>query len=56
MSNLFSLFFQYPSYIYFLNFHMCFVAGLMQAFRPFGALTIEWPGKDGKHSRHPPKG
>ena len=19
-------------------------------------MTIEWPGKDGKHSRHPPKG
>ncbi|XP_066924316.1 cytoplasmic polyadenylation element-binding protein-like isoform X2 [Clytia hemisphaerica] len=31
-------------------------AGLQQAFRPFGALSIEWPGKDGKHSRHPPKG
>merc|ERR1719494_768119 len=31
-------------------------AGLQQAFRPFGALNIEWPGKDGKHSRHPPKG
>lgn len=33
-----------------------YLAGLQQAFRPFGALSIEWPGKDGKHSRHPPKG
>ena len=31
-------------------------AGLMQAFRPFGSLNIEWPGKEGKHCRHPPKG
>ena len=28
----------------------------MQAFRPFGSLNIEWPGKEGKHCRHPPKG
>ncbi|XP_065668478.1 uncharacterized protein LOC101241841 [Hydra vulgaris] len=31
-------------------------AGLQQTFRPFGTVSIEWPGKDGKHSRHPPKG
>ena len=41
-------------YTHTYSFHL--VAGLQQAFRPFGGLNIEWPGKDGKHSRHPPKG
>ncbi|XP_049639215.1 cytoplasmic polyadenylation element-binding protein 1 [Suncus etruscus] len=31
-------------------------AGLVSTFRVFGALTVEWPGKDGKHPRCPPKG
>ncbi|XP_064421867.1 cytoplasmic polyadenylation element-binding protein 1 [Latimeria chalumnae] len=31
-------------------------AGLINAFRVFGSLTVEWPGKDGKHPRCPPKG
>ncbi|XP_051776755.1 cytoplasmic polyadenylation element-binding protein 1a isoform X1 [Erpetoichthys calabaricus] len=31
-------------------------AGLINTFRVFGPLTVEWPGKDGKHPRCPPKG
>ncbi|ESN98974.1 hypothetical protein HELRODRAFT_66900 [Helobdella robusta] len=31
-------------------------AGLQSCFRSFGALKIEWPGKDGKHPRYPIKG
>ncbi|XP_068131741.1 cytoplasmic polyadenylation element-binding protein 1 isoform X4 [Hyperolius riggenbachi] len=30
--------------------------GLINTFRVFGALNVEWPGKDGKHPRCPPKG
>ena len=32
------------------------VAGLQAAFKQFGALRIEWPGKDGKHPRYPNRG
>lgn len=32
------------------------VAGLINTFRVFGSLSVEWPGKDGKHPRCPPKG
>lgn len=31
-------------------------AALLQSFQPFGNLIVDWPGKDSKHSRHPPKG
>ncbi|KAL5468728.1 hypothetical protein EMCRGX_G029838 [Ephydatia muelleri] len=31
-------------------------AALLAAFQPFGSLNIDWPGKDSKHNRHPPKG
>ncbi|XP_049470183.1 cytoplasmic polyadenylation element-binding protein 1 isoform X2 [Panthera uncia] len=31
-------------------------AGLINTFRVFGSLSVEWPGKDGKHPRCPPKG
>ncbi|XP_015990884.1 cytoplasmic polyadenylation element-binding protein 1 isoform X1 [Rousettus aegyptiacus] len=31
-------------------------AGLVNTFRVFGSLSVEWPGKDGKHPRCPPKG
>ncbi|XP_006629001.2 cytoplasmic polyadenylation element-binding protein 1a isoform X2 [Lepisosteus oculatus] len=31
-------------------------AGLISTFRVFGPLSVEWPGKDGKHPRCPPKG
>jgi len=31
-------------------------AGLQQAFKPFGQVKVEWPGKEGKQNRHPPKG
>jgi hypothetical protein len=31
-------------------------ASLVAAFRPFGNLSVDWPGKEGKHNRHPPKG
>ncbi|XP_065064027.1 cytoplasmic polyadenylation element-binding protein 1-like isoform X3 [Rhopilema esculentum] len=31
-------------------------AGLQQAFRRFGPVKVEWPGKEGKQNRHPPKG
>uniref|UniRef100_A0A668A9W8 Cytoplasmic polyadenylation element binding protein 1a n=1 Tax=Myripristis murdjan TaxID=586833 RepID=A0A668A9W8_9TELE len=31
-------------------------AGLMSTFSGYGPLTVEWPGKDGKHPRCPPKG
>ncbi|ELT91350.1 hypothetical protein CAPTEDRAFT_118515 [Capitella teleta] len=30
-------------------------SGLQYAFRTFGAMKIEWPGKEGKHPRYPPK-
>ena len=30
--------------------------GLQSAFRTFGPMKIEWPGKDGKHPRYPTKG
>ena len=29
---------------------------LLNTFKPFGNLKVEWPGKDSKHNRHPPKG
>jgi len=32
------------------------VAGLQAAFKQFGPLRIEWPGKDGKHPRYPNRG
>ncbi|KAG9341172.1 hypothetical protein JZ751_019611, partial [Albula glossodonta] len=31
-------------------------AGLITTFNGYGPLTVEWPGKDGKHPRCPPKG
>lgn len=31
-------------------------SGLTATFSGFGPLTVEWPGKDGKHPRCPPKG
>ena len=31
-------------------------ASLIAGFRPFGNLSVDWPGKEGKHNRHPPKG
>lgn len=31
-------------------------ASLIAGFRPFGNLAVDWPGKEGKHNRHPPKG
>lgn len=31
-------------------------AGLVNTFSAYGPLTVEWPGKDGKHPRCPPKG
>ncbi|MEE6514514.1 hypothetical protein FKM82_022717 [Ascaphus truei] len=36
--------------------HRQAAAGLINTFRVFGALSVEWPGKDGKHPRCPPKG
>ncbi len=30
--------------------------GLQQAFRPFGPVQVEWPGKDNKHNGQMPKG
>ena len=33
-----------------------FLAGLQAAFQAFGPMKIEWPGRDGKHPRYPPKG
>ncbi|XP_022272673.1 cytoplasmic polyadenylation element-binding protein 1 isoform X1 [Vulpes vulpes] len=30
--------------------------GLVNTFCVFGSLSVEWPGKDGKHPRCPPKG
>lgn len=32
------------------------LAGLITTFNCFGSLSVEWPGKDGKHPRCPPKG
>lgn len=29
---------------------------LLATFQPCGNLTVDWPGKDSKHNRHPPKG
>ncbi|XP_062327058.1 cytoplasmic polyadenylation element-binding protein 1 isoform X3 [Osmerus eperlanus] len=31
-------------------------AGLISTFSGYGPLSVEWPGKDGKHPRCPPKG
>uniref|UniRef100_A0A8C9RJC8 Cytoplasmic polyadenylation element binding protein 1 n=1 Tax=Scleropages formosus TaxID=113540 RepID=A0A8C9RJC8_SCLFO len=31
-------------------------AGLINTFNGYGPLHVEWPGKDGKHPRCPPKG
>ncbi|XP_078448791.1 cytoplasmic polyadenylation element-binding protein 1-like isoform X2 [Lampetra planeri] len=31
-------------------------AGLINCFKMFGSVSVEWPGKDGKHPRYPPKG
>ena len=31
-------------------------ATLLALFQPFGSLNIDWPGKENKHNRHPPKG
>ncbi|TSK19990.1 Cytoplasmic polyadenylation element-binding protein 1 [Bagarius yarrelli] len=31
-------------------------AGLINTFSCYGPLSVEWPGKDGKHPRCPPKG
>ena len=31
-------------------------AGIQNAFKTFGTVRIEWPGKDGRHPRCPPKG
>ncbi|XP_051998347.1 cytoplasmic polyadenylation element-binding protein 1 isoform X1 [Xyrauchen texanus] len=31
-------------------------AGLINTFKCYGPLSVEWPGKDGKHPRCPPKG
>ncbi|XP_034015946.1 cytoplasmic polyadenylation element-binding protein 1-like isoform X4 [Thalassophryne amazonica] len=31
-------------------------AGLINTFSSYGPLSVEWPGKDGKHPRCPPKG
>ena len=33
-----------------------FAVGLIACFEKFGSLKIEWPGKDDRHNRHPPKG
>ena len=30
--------------------------GLQQSFQIYGPLNIDWPGKENKHNRHPPKG
>jgi len=30
--------------------------GLLNTFKCYGNLRIEWPGKDGKHPKYPPKG
>lgn len=42
-------------YWFLLFFPIC-AAGLVNTFRVFGSLSVEWPGKDGKHPRCPPKG
>lgn len=34
----------------------CVSAGLINTFSGYGPLNVEWPGKDGKHPRCPPKG
>ena len=31
-------------------------SSLIATFQQFGALVVDWPGKEGKHARHPPKG
>jgi len=36
--------------------HVYVTAGLQAAFKQFGPLRIEWPGKDGKHPRYPNRG
>ena len=40
----------------FLNVHYLLLVGLQQAFKTFGSIKVEWPGKDGKHPRYSPKG
>lgn len=32
------------------------LVGLQQAFRPFGPVQVEWPGKDSKQNAQLPKG
>ena len=49
-----SFYFQFPPFID--SLYMSSSAGLQQAFRPFGSVKVEWPGKEGKQNRHPPKG
>lgn len=40
-----------------MDYHSSFIsAGLINTFSGYGPLTVEWPGKDGKHPRCPPKG
>ena len=31
-------------------------SGLLAIFQVFGTLRVDWPGKENKHGRHPPKG
>ena len=40
---------------YLLSCLFC-LAGLQNAFKSFGPMKIEWPGKDGKHPRYLPRG
>ena len=40
----------------FTKLYLSVPAGLQQAFKPFGQVKVEWPGKEGKQNRHPPKG
>lgn len=45
------------SVLFSLNHPSHFVtAGLVNTFSAYGPLSVEWPGKDGKHPRCPPKG
>lgn len=39
-----------------IHFLLPNLAGLQTAFKTFGPMKIEWPGKDGRHPRYPPKG
>ena len=45
-----------PSVIITKKIITCFSAGLQNAFKSFGPMKIEWPGKDGKHPRYLPRG